>query len=45
MNETKDNVYDVKVDGNTVRFVRMKKKEKLHDLFKRTRMLDLEIGN
>ena len=38
-------IYDIKVDGNTVRFVRMEKLEKLDNLFKRTGMVDLEIGD
>lgn len=40
MNKTKSEIHDIKVDGNTVRFVRRKKLENLHDLFKRTGMLD-----
>lgn len=45
MSETKPEIYDIKVDGNIVRFVKKKRLEKLHDLFKRTGMLDLEIGD
>ena len=45
MNETKYEIQDIKVDGNVVRFVKKKKLENLHDLFKRTGMLDLEIGD
>ena len=40
MNKTKDEIHDIKVDGNTVRFIKKKRPEKLHDLFKRTGMLD-----
>ena len=40
MNKTKLEITDIEIDGNTVRFVRRKKLEKLHDLFKRTGMLD-----
>ena len=45
MNKTKDEIRDIEVDGNVVRFVKKKKLEKLHDLFKKTGMLDLEIGD
>ena len=38
-------IYDIKVDGNIVRFVRKKKLEKLDNLFKRTGMYDLEKGD
>jgi hypothetical protein len=40
MNKTKNEIHDVEVDGNTVRFVRKKKLENLHNLFKRMGMLD-----
>lgn len=40
MNETKHEICDIEVDGNTIRFIKKKKLEKLHDLFKRTGMLD-----
>ena len=40
MNKTKNEIHDVEVDGNIVRFVRKKKLENLHNLFKRTGMLD-----
>ena len=40
MNETEDEIYDIKVDGNIVRFAKRKKPEKLHDLFEKTGMLD-----
>ena len=43
MNETKDEIQDIMVDGNVVRFVKKKKPEKLDDLFERTGMLDFEI--
>ena len=45
MNETKYEIQDIMVDGNVFRFVKKKRPEKLHDLFERTGMLDLEIGD
>ena len=45
MNKTKDEIQDIMVDGNTIRFVKKKRPEKLHHLFERTGMLDLEIGD
>ena len=44
MNKAKHEIYDMEVDGNTIRFVKKKRLEKLDNLFKRTGMLDLEIG-
>ena len=40
MNKTTHKIYDIEVDGNIVRFTKKKKLEKLHDLLKRTGMLD-----
>lgn len=40
MNETKHEIQDIDIDGNTVRFIKKKRPEKLHGLFKRTGMLD-----
>ena len=40
MNETIDEIQDIMVDGNVVKFIKKKKLENLHDLFKRTGMLD-----
>ena len=45
MSETKDEIHDIKMDGNVVRFVKKKRPEKLHDLFERTGMFDLEMGD
>ena len=45
MSKTTHEIYDIEIDGNIVRFTKKKKLEKLHDLFKRTGMLDLEIGD
>lgn len=42
MNKTKPEIKDIEVEGNTVRVVKRKKLENLHDLFKRTGMLDLK---
>ena len=45
MNKTKDEIQDIMVDGNVVRFIKKKRPEKLHDLFERMGMFDLEIGD
>lgn len=45
MSKNKDEIHDIMVDGNIFRFIKKKKLENLHDLFKRTGMLDLEIGD
>lgn len=43
MNKTKDEIHDIKVDGNVVRFVKKKKPKRLYDLLIRTGMLEFEI--
>lgn len=43
MNETKDEIHDIMVDGNVVRFVKKKRTKKLYDLLIRTGVIDFEI--